>query len=218
MKKNAFIGCTSLLLLFINLPCSNSQDSVSFRDTDSSSTATGVKKVDSNNAFFSAITFWNSSSKPEKASEWHQLAQDFLGVQSDDFYINGYAKINEIWIPTLFVRRFQMMKTQYEHILLIKGVPENIPDISGINVETIVKKPDGQVDSFALSVKNIGFNFEMPVIPSVSREEKKLDQQRAVELASMQLEFFGFEKFTWIDSKSNQLKNVADTWQVDLQN
>jgi len=218
MKKITLLSFINIFILLFGMPLADAQQSSKesiFTKNNADSTvvldqATSEKSAE----FFSALSFWNNSNEPKTAAPWHQLASNYLGVQPNEFHLYGYAKIDEKWIPTLFVRRFKMEQKQYEHILLIKGVPKVKPEISGIDIVSFARNPNRQVDSKALRVQNFGFNFEMPVIPSVSRRQKKLDEERAVEIASMQLDFFGFEDNLWLDNKSKQLKNVADTWQV----
>lgn len=221
MNKIVIFCYATIFILQLNMAFAlaqeSTQDSLSTWETTDTTIVDDQTASKKSSGFLSALTFWNNNSKPKTPAPWHQLAQDYMGVQPNEFYLNGYAKINEQWIPVLFVRRFKMMKTQYEHTLLIKGAPRDKPDISGIDIVTIVSNPDGQVDSYALRVQNVGFNFEMPVIPSVSRQEKQADEKRAAEIASMQLDFFGFEDYFWLENKSNKLRNVADTWQVSVQ-
>lgn len=154
--------------------------------------------------FFSKLAFWKSWTTPDAPKdplEWHENVQNYLSVTEEEYYRNGYTRINDKWLPVFMLRRFNMMDKQYNHTLVVKGKPQRMPSIKGI--ETI---------PYGLQVQNLGFDVQMPKFPSVSREQKQLDEIEATQLCSIQLGLYGFEETIWLPDKRKEIRDLAETW------
>ena len=154
-------------------------------------------------SFFGKLKFWGGSSAPEEATEWHKEVRRYVSASEDEYYRFGYAKVDGKWVGTFFIRRFQMMEKQYSHLLIIQGEPGRVPGQKGVTV-----------GPFGMEIRNNGFDIVMPKFPSVSRYQKKIDEQESIQLASMQLELYGFEASVWLEDRRKNFRDLADTWKI----
>lgn len=162
------------------------------------------KKEDNDGGFLSGLAFWKNWGDPKtptKPSQWHIDVKNYLGVAEDEYYRYGYTLIDDTWLGVFLVRRFIMMDKQYSHTMVIQGNPTRLPNIKGVRVGPL-----------GLEVTNLGFDVQMPRFPSVARSAKRLDEVEAVQLASIQLELYGFAETEWLPDKRKDLREMADTW------
>lgn len=159
--------------------------------------------------WYSAFLFWKRS-KPSKPaidydtsieSLWHADLYRYMGVVDEEFYKFGYARKGAQWYPITFIRRFKMMKNQYEHTLIIRGKPEKIPRLKGITI-----------GPYGVEVTNEGFEYQMPTVASVSRQQKSYDEEQSISLVENRLISFGFEEIKWVSDRKRDTKDLADTW------
>jgi type III secretory pathway component EscV len=153
-------------------------------------------------SFLQKLMFWKKNKAPEDASPWHEKVKTYVAAKETEYYRYGYAQLDSgDWIPVFFLRRFKMMQRQYQHILIIQGEPARKPNIKGVEMTT-----------YGMRVENQGFDVEMPKFASVSRNQKKVDEQEAIQLATIQLDLYGFEEVIWLSDKRKDLRDLADTW------
>lgn len=164
-----------------------------------------VKDVEYRSGVLPFLVFWqNNMIFPENEVPWHDDVRRHLGVNQDEFHRVGFARLNDKWIPVFFLRRFQMMSNNYNHILVIMGRPESIPVTKGM-----------EVGPLGTEVVNEGFEVFMPTIASVSRRQKAVDEKDALDLVTFQLEQYGFRDIIWFADRSRVPGNVASGWSVE---
>ena len=169
----------------------------------------------------STLMFWKKKKSPEqlaaeaeaqanivgfdvdRQTAWHQNLERYMGVRDDDFYRSGYALKDGQWFPVFFLRRFRMMRNQYEHLLVISGRPDRLPRIKGIS--------EGP---YGIEISNEGFDYQMPTVASVSRVQKGFDNDQALQLAGARLESFGFEEYIWLRDRKKDTSDLADSWKL----
>ena len=171
--------------------------------------------------FFSKLKFWGSDTQeaPREKSKLHELARFHYQAEKHEYYRFGYAKINEQWTSVFLLRRFKMIDRQYQHFLVIQGKPskESLPKgMDIINLNKVSVDVDDQKVT-VLQIRNIGFEFEMPRIPSTSREQKEFDENEALQLAGMQIAIIGFEDHIWLPDNRRDLSGIADTWEFQIE-
>lgn len=166
-----------------------------------------ILPVEYHEGFIDNVMFWSDRMIiPEGEVPWHQTVIDELRIEEDEeFYRAGFLKRGDQWIPIFFLRRFEMMHNVYQHYLVIKGEPGRIHLSSGINVE-----------DFGTIISNEGYDFFMPTVASVSRDEKEMDELEALDIATMQLESYGFQYIYWFDIEEERRGTVAEEWQVNV--
>lgn len=164
-------------------------------------------------SFWSKLAFWNKDKKGDDAlkpkiefnvmseSIWHENLARYMGVNDEEFYRFGYVRKGVQWYPIFFLRRFKMMQNEYEHTLIIHGKPAKLPKVKGL-----------AIGPYGLEVTNEGFEFQMPTIASVSRSQKQYDDTRAIEVATMRMQTFGFDQVIWLKDKKRETKDLSDTW------
>jgi hypothetical protein len=170
------------------------------------------KKEDDGKKWYDIFLFWQEDRPPpatvkfdtEFEADWHLDVARYEGVRQQEFYRYGYALRGNQWYPVFFLRRFNMMRNQYEHFLVINGRPEKIPRVKGI-----------QSHRHGIVVTNEGFEFQMPTVASVSRQQKTYDEEQALSLAKGRLMTFGFQQVTWVLDRKEETKDLAESW--DLQ-
>lgn len=156
--------------------------------------------------FINALKFWNwgATDAPDTLSPWHANVSNYLKVENDEYIRYGYTRINEDWLPIFFLRRFDMSDKQYVHTLVIKGQPKKSPKIKGI-----------EMSEYGMVISNLGFDVRMPKFPSVSREKKGRDEKEAIKLCNTQLDLYGFDEIEWQPGEQEELRNLAETWEID---
>lgn len=162
-------------------------------------------------SFWSKFAFWKKKPKPKPEREyniqveslWHENLARYMGVNDNEFYRFGYARKGIQWYPIFFLRRFNMMKNQYEHTLIIYGKPEKMPRVKGITLGL-----------YGVEVTNEGFEYQMPTVASVSRSQKQYDDIQSLDLATNRLQTFGFDQALWLKDKKKETRDLADTWSV----
>lgn len=164
-------------------------------------------------SFWSKLAFWKKDKQQAEEvdpsvefnvmseSIWHENIARYMGVNDEEFYRFGYVKKGMQWYPIFFLRRFKMMQNEYEHTLIIHGKPAKLPKVKGLNI-----------GPYGLEVTNEGFEFQMPTTASVSRTQKKYDDTRAIEVATMRMQSFGFDQVVWLKDKKRETKDLSDTW------
>lgn len=140
-------------------------------------------------------------------SQWHLDVARYEGIKENEFHRYGYAKNGNQWYPVLFVRRFKMMNNQYMHRLIINGRPNKLPRIKGI-----------ETHRYGIVVTNEGFEYQMPTVASVSRQQKRYDEEQSLKLAESRLSSFGFEQITWVPDRKKETKDLAETWDLQAGN
>ena len=148
------------------------------------------------------ILFRNKA--PSEPDQWHNEVSLYNNQKKNDYFYYGYAQAGEEWFPVYIHRYFVMIKKQYEHTLVIKGRPENIPKVKGI-----------RMSPYGLEIKNYGFEFDLPTFPSVDRQQKSLDEYEFRRIAEEKLLEFGFTKTIWLEDKTQKVKDMADTWRAN---
>jgi len=176
--------------------------------------------------FFSKLKFWGNgkdkdkpnSEAPETKSDWHELARFNYNAEKHEYYRFGYAQTDRQWVSVFFLRRFKMAERQYNHYLVIQGKPSKETLPSGMKIVELTKRTINAEDktATALEIKNEGIGFEMPRVPSVSREEKKFDEQQALQLAGFQLSNMGFEDYYWLPDKRENIGEIAEEWNFEV--
>jgi hypothetical protein len=162
-------------------------------------------KKDDGESFFQKLMFWKRNKAPSEVSSWHENVKNYVAAKDNEYYRYGYAQLDSgEWIPVFFLRRFKMMQRQYQHKLIVKGQPAREPNIKGV-----------RMSNYGMEVENQGFDVEMPKFASVSRDQKKIDEQEAIQLASIQLDLYGFEEIVWLTDKRKDLRDLSDTWQTN---
>jgi hypothetical protein len=162
-------------------------------------------KEDDGESFFQKLMFWKKNKAPSEESSWHEKVKSYVAAKESEYYRFGYAQLDsDEWIPVFFIRRFKMMERQYQHRLIVQGQPSRQPNIKGVRMST-----------YGMEVENQGFDVEMPKFASVSRKQKSIDEQEAIQLASIQLELYGFEEVIWLTDKRKDLRDLSDTWQTN---
>jgi hypothetical protein len=164
-------------------------------------------------SFWSKLAFWKKSAPQEEGlkpkidfnvmseSIWHENLARYMGVTDEEFYRFGYVRKGVQWYPIFFLRRFKMMQNQYEHTLVIHGKPAKLPKVKGLDI-----------GPYGLEVRNEGFEFQMPTVASVSRSQKQYDDARAIEVATIRMQSFGFDQVVWLKDKKRETKDLSDTW------
>lgn len=172
------------------------------------------KKKDDGKKWYDIFLFWKEDGPPpakvkydtEYEADWHLDVARYEGVKPEEFYRYGYALRGNQWYPTFFLRRFNMMRNQYEHFLIINGRPEKLPRVKGISSHR-----------YGIVVTNEGFEFQMPTVASVSRQQKTYDEEQALSLAKGRLMSFGFQQVTWVPDRKKETKDLAETWDLQSQ-
>lgn len=141
---------------------------------------------------------------PIEPDQWHTEVSLYNNQKKGDYFYYGYAQAGEEWFPVYIHRYFVMIKKQYEHTLVIKGRPENIPKVKGI-----------RMSPYGLEIKNYGFEFELPTFPSVDRTQKSLDEYEFRRISEEKMMEFGFTKVVWLEDKSQKVKDMAETWRAN---
>ncbi len=138
---------------------------------------------------------------PKEPDKWHFDVQTFYVAKEDEFFKNGYARLNGDWYPVFILRRFKMMSKQYEHYLVIKGRPSKIPKVKGMALVP-----------FGFEVRNEGFEYALPTFASVDRGQKKQDEITFTRMAELKVQEFGFELVKWMEDNSRKTENIVNTW------
>ena len=142
---------------------------------------------------------------PDEEVPWHENVLEHMRVdQDEEFHRTGFLRRDDQWIPIFFLRRFEMMHNVYQHYLVIKGEPGNIHTTTGIEEE-----------DYGTVISNEGYDLYMPTVASVSRDEKQLDEMESLQLATIQLETYGFRDIIWFDLEEERRGTVASEWQID---
>ncbi|MGM0587785.1 MAG: hypothetical protein ACQETE_05195 [Bacteroidota bacterium] len=164
-----------------------------------------AEEDDDGESFFQKLMFWKKNKAPSEESSWHEKVKSYVAAKESEYYRFGYAQLDSgEWIPVFFIRRFKMMDRQYQHRLVVQGQPSRRPNIKGV-----------RMSNYGMEVENQGFDVEMPKFASVSRKQKSIDEQEAIQLASIQLELYGFEEVIWLTDKRKDLRDLSDTWQTN---
>lgn len=149
--------------------------------------------------FFGRIFSRNKA--PRVPEQWHKEVKEYYNLQEGEFFQYGYAMTQDEWYPIMIYRHFVRIKKQYQHTLIVKGRPNTLPRVKGISL-----------NAYGMEVKDEGFQFILPTFASVDRRQKELDEEEFIKLAESKLKEFGFDKIFWLKDKSEEVKDIADTW------
>jgi len=163
-------------------------------------------------SFFGKLKFWGKGELPKEKTDWHMAVREYSDAKVNEYYRYGYVKSEGEWYSTFFIRRFEHINRQYQHTLYIQGVSSKEFDQDGVEILDIDYEVKG---NRVTRITNLGFNYEMPIIPSVSREDKRVDEQQALQLATLELEILGFEEVYWLPDDRKDKRDMAETWIVN---
>ncbi len=165
-----------------------------------------ILPVEYHDTILDNAVFWSDRMViPEDEVPWHGEVLERMRVEQDEeFHRTGFLRRDDEWIPIFFLRRFEMMHNVYQHYLVIKGEPGDMHTASGVESE-----------EYGTVIANEGYDLYMPTVASVARDEKEMDEEEALQLATIQLETYGFEDVIWFDMEEERRGTVASEWQVE---